>query len=51
VKNQVEMTVTGEGLRIELLETERGMFFESGNSHPSDAGQELLMKLAAEVGG
>jgi chemotaxis protein MotB len=50
IKDQVEMTVTGEGLRIELLETEHGMFFESGNSQPSPAGKELLEKLASEVG-
>ena len=30
LKNQVDMTVTGEGLRIELLESEVGTFFESG---------------------
>src|ERR1700735_2969259 len=29
LKNQVDMTVTGEGLRIELLESEVGTFFES----------------------
>ncbi len=26
------MTVTAEGLRIELLESETGMFFESGSA-------------------
>ena len=50
IKDQVEMTVTGEGLRIELLETEHGMFFESGNSQPSDKGREMLAKLAEELG-
>jgi chemotaxis protein MotB len=50
VKDQVEMTITGEGLRIELLETEKGMFFESGKGEPSSKGRELLLKLAAELG-
>lgn len=50
VKDQVEMTVTGEGLRIELLETEHGLFFESGAAAPSDEGKELLVKLAQEMG-
>lgn len=50
LKQQVEMTVTGEGLRIELLETEKGMFFESGSSMPSGKGKELLIKLAQELG-
>ena len=49
LKNQVEMSVTGEGLRIELLETEHGMFFESGNAHPSGPGKELLAELAGEL--
>ena len=29
-RKQVEMIVTVEGLRIELLETKTGMFFQSG---------------------
>ena len=50
MKNNVELTVTNEGLRVELIETEKGMFFESGNAHPSDRGQELLARLAIELG-
>jgi chemotaxis protein MotB len=49
LKDQVKMVVTGEGLRIELLETEKGMFFESGSPHPSNAGKELLDTLAQEL--
>ncbi len=29
------MTVIGEGLRVELLEDAKGMFFESGNAEPT----------------
>lgn len=50
LKDQVEMMVTGEGLRLELLETETGTFFESGRPQPSVAGRELLEKLAEELG-
>jgi chemotaxis protein MotB len=50
LQQQVQMTVTGEGLRIELLETEKGMFFESGNASPSETGKELLDTLAEELG-
>jgi chemotaxis protein MotB len=50
LKDHVQMTVTGEGLRVELLETEKGFFFESGSARPSHNGQEFLAKLAAEVG-
>ena len=50
LKNQIEMTVTAEGLRIELLETESGTFFESGDAVPSASGKELLIALAHELG-
>jgi chemotaxis protein MotB len=50
IKDNIEMTVTGEGLRIELLETEKGMFFESGSAHPSKNGQDMLVLLARELG-
>jgi len=50
MKDNVAMTVTGEGLRIELLETEKGMFFESGNVNPSTTGEELLVLLAKQLG-
>jgi chemotaxis protein MotB len=50
IKSQIEMTITPEGLRIELLETETGTFFEVGNSSPSDKGKELLSLLAVELG-
>lgn len=44
------MTVTSEGLRIELLETEKGTFFNSGSSQPTPESRELLIKLAQELG-
>ena len=50
LKDQVKMTVTGEGLRIELMETEKGMFFESGRPDPSGTGEDMLIKLAGELG-
>jgi chemotaxis protein MotB len=39
LKNHIEMTVTPEGLRIELLEAGNSTFFESGSSKPSRDGQ------------
>ena len=50
LRNQVQMTVTGEGLRIELLESDVGTFFQSGNAHPSEGGKEMLKMLAVELG-
>jgi chemotaxis protein MotB len=48
-KDQVRMTVTAEGLRIDLLETSRGMFFETGDPKPTDAGEGLLRMLSGEL--
>ena len=50
MKNQVQITVTGEGLRIELMETASGMFFESGSTNPSENGKQLLIALATNLG-
>jgi chemotaxis protein MotB len=50
IKDQIEMTITPEGLRIELLETETGTFFELGSSDPNGNGKELLSVLAQELG-
>ena len=49
LKKQVQMTITGEGLRIELLETEAGFFFQSGNSTPTNAAKQLIATFAAEL--
>ena len=50
IKKQIEMTITSEGLRIELLESESGTFFDLGSPHPTPEGRELLIKLAEELG-
>jgi chemotaxis protein MotB len=50
LKNQIEMTVTSEGLRIELLESASGTFFDSGSAHPSENGVELMSLLAKQLG-
>lgn len=50
IGGNVQFSVTGEGLRIEMLETEQGMFFFSGNSNPTDTGGHLLKVLGAELG-
>ena len=46
---QIEITITPEGLRIELIEDKKGTFYQSGSAKLSDAGQELLSTLAAEL--
>src|SRR5580658_1784246 len=49
MEKQVRITLTTEGLRIDLLETQRGLFFETGNPRPTEAGGTLLGLLAAEL--
>jgi chemotaxis protein MotB len=49
MQNQIKMTMTAEGLRIDLLETKRGLFFDTGNPTPTPAGGELLKVLASEL--
>ena len=50
LRDQVSMTVTGEGLRIELLENPKGVFFENGNAKPTRLGVETISLLARELG-
>jgi len=50
LKNHIEMTVTAEGLRIELMEAEKGTFFESGRPEPTAYGKEMLIAIAHELG-
>jgi chemotaxis protein MotB len=50
LKDFVQMTITGEGLRIELLESDKGEFFENGRTAPTTAGKDLLIQLAQQMG-
>jgi chemotaxis protein MotB len=45
----VQFTVTGEGLRIELLEKDDGMFFETGSPRPTPNGERLFELLAEQL--
>ena len=50
LKSHIEMTVTAEGLRIELSESEKGTFFDSGSAKLNGDGAGLLATLAQELG-
>ena len=50
LKNNIDMTVTNEGLRIELTESAAGTFFDSGSAKISVDGSDLLTVLAGELG-
>ncbi len=49
LSKQIEITITPEGLRIELLEDKNGTFYQSGSAQLSASGQELLSLLAGEL--
>ncbi|MGD0734524.1 MAG: flagellar motor protein MotB [Terracidiphilus sp.] len=50
LKGQIEITITEEGLRIELMESAKGTFFELGSPRPTPALTELLQVLSSELG-
>src|SRR5947209_11541246 len=50
LKDHIEMTVTNEGLRIELSESARGTFFDSGSAKLKGDGNDLLITLAQDLG-
>ena len=50
LKSHIEMTVTTEGLRIELSESASGTFFDSGSTKLKADGAALLVTLAQELG-
>jgi len=49
LSKQIEITITAEGLRIELIEDKNGVFYQSGSPKLSGTGQELLTLLATEL--
>src|SRR5271156_490281 len=50
LKKLIEMTITPEGLKIEMLEDPKGTFFENGKAQPTPALQALLQVLSVEIG-
>jgi chemotaxis protein MotB len=50
LKDRIEITITQEGLRIELMESAKGTFFELGSQSPTPALAELLQALSQELG-
>jgi chemotaxis protein MotB len=50
LKNHIDMTITNEGLRIELTESDKGTFFDSGSPKLDPSNEDLVIKLAEELG-
>ncbi|MGA9069672.1 MAG: flagellar motor protein MotB [Terracidiphilus sp.] len=49
LSKQIEITITPEGLRIELIEGKDGTFYELGSAKLSASGQSLLALLGKEL--
>jgi chemotaxis protein MotB len=50
VQNNIEISITEDGLRIELIEDSTGVFFETGRPAPSVRGREMIALLGSELG-
>jgi chemotaxis protein MotB len=49
VKDHIVITVSNEGVRMELMETAKGMFFENGSPTPTKEGQTVLRTVSSLV--
>jgi chemotaxis protein MotB len=50
IKKLIELTITPEGLKIELMEDPHGTFFENGSAQPTLVLQSVLKILVPELG-
>ncbi|HEY6765077.1 MAG TPA: flagellar motor protein MotB [Candidatus Sulfotelmatobacter sp.] len=50
LQSHIEITVTSEGLRIELTESAAGTFFDSGSQKLNTDGRDILVLLAEQLG-
>lgn len=50
VRDQIEIKMTTEGLRIELLESPVSGFFDSGSAKMNASGEQVLVAIARELG-
>jgi chemotaxis protein MotB len=49
IHKQVQIMITPEGLRVELMETQGGFFFKNGSPAATPDGKALLTALAKEI--
>lgn len=49
LRKQIEVTVTDEGLRVDLMEDKNGTFFELGSAKPTPALKKVLAVLSGEI--
>lgn len=51
LRSHIQLSVTGEGLRIDLMENEQGLFFVTGSGEPTAEGRSLLAAIANQLTG
>ncbi len=49
-RDKIEIQLTSDGLRIQLLEDSTGVFFDTGSSTPNPRGVQILALLGRELG-
>jgi len=49
VKDHVAIVITGDGVRMELMETAKGLFFENGSPTPTQEGRTVLEAATALI--
>jgi chemotaxis protein MotB len=49
MKDHIAITVTSEGVRMELMETAKGMFFQNGSPTPTKEGQMVLQTVSSLI--
>jgi chemotaxis protein MotB len=50
LRNQIEFSITGEGLRVDLVEAVGSSFFDSGSPVPRPETERILGVIAREIG-
>jgi chemotaxis protein MotB len=50
IRNQIRISVTREGLEIQLVEKAGRVFFDVGSAHPKDYTRDVLLEIAKEIG-
>lgn len=50
MKNNVLVTVTDEGVRMELIETSKGLFFDNGKSTPTKEARDVITTVSSMIG-
>ena len=49
LEGQIEVSMSAEGLRIELLESDESTFFENGGSRPTELGRRAIATIAEQL--